>query len=237
MSLWLAGAAAIMPVGVYSLPGPKAPASSTDRFQPPSTHLRLTRTLRRPLPGGEQVLTRRSYEIRIVPDGAGFRVDGRLVSVEVEAPQKLGALADLERKRPDDGLFPMRLDAKGMLLPGTDPPSGEAVRKATERASREIGAMKLPASEKSQALAFVGQFRERPGRSPWPLDLFHPAPGHRREIRDVPLPDGTLGHVTTAIDATRTEPLGLLSSFTRTVTTDLGGDTRTTHESWTLGPA
>ncbi|MCB2079103.1 MAG: hypothetical protein R3E09_01525 [Novosphingobium sp.] len=203
-------------------------------FQPPQSPMLLTRTLRRPLPDGKQVLTRRSYEVHIVPESNGFRIDGKLVDVVVEAPRKLQALADIERNRPDKGMFPMRLDANGMLLPGGDPQSGEAVKKAIALVSQELGAMKLAAFDMLQAQAFVSQFRQRQGLSQWPADLFRPVPGQHRETRTIPLPNGARGHVAVDTDATTQGPAGLLSSFTRTVTTDLEGDARVTYESWTL---
>src|SRR5436309_1976086 len=77
-----------------------ATAAASGGFSAPSGTLVLTRTLRRPLPGGAEIVSTRSYEIRIVADGDGFRVDGSLLSSEVTAPPSLAALAALERNRP-----------------------------------------------------------------------------------------------------------------------------------------
>ena len=78
----------------------------------------------------------------------------------------------------------------------------------------------------AQAQAFVRAFQDRPGYHPWPEDLFHPAPGKRREQRTIPLVNGERGHVTVDIIARTAGAGGLLASFTRTVTSDLDGDMR-----------
>ena len=94
--------------------------------------------------------------------------------------------------------------------------------------------MKLAAFDMLQARAFVGQFQKRQGLSEWPVDLFRPAPGKRRETRTIPLPNGARGQVTVDTEAQVAAQTGLLSSFTRTVITDLGDDVRATYETWTL---
>jgi hypothetical protein len=185
---------------------------------------------------GKAVVTRRSYRVRFASDGDGFQVDGTLAEVTVEAPPGLEALAALERLRPDPGIFPIRLDAAGAILPAPDPAPSRQQRQAIGTASADIARMNLAAVDAAQAQGFVSQFQARAYRTPWPLDLFHPAPGPRREQRQVPLDGGMRGQVTTNIEA-RTDPAsGLLASFTRSVTTDLGGDKRLVIEEWTLVP-
>ena len=189
------------------------------------------------LSDGKQVVTRRTYNVRITPNGDGFRVDGNLVDVAVEAPETLRDLAEIERKRPDTGMFPMRLDSGGMLLPGKGPQSHKSTSEAVALVSKKLDAMDLTGPNKLQAQAFVGQFRERQGLSQWPSDLFRPAPGKRRETRTIPLANGTQGQVTVDVEATITGTTGLLSSFSRTVTTRFDGDSRVSYEIWTLGKA
>ena len=93
----LAGAAALLPMVALSSHSTSArEATATATFAPPQSSLVLTRELRRPLADGKEVVTRRSYEIAIVHDGDGYRVDGRLIDVEVDAPPALRALSTLE---------------------------------------------------------------------------------------------------------------------------------------------
>ena len=233
-AVWIAGAAAILPIA--ALCAAEAPPADL-AFRPPTAPLMLTRTLRHVLHDGKAVVTRRSYRVQFAADQNGFQLDGTLAEVTVEAPPGLETLAALERRRPDPSMFPMRLDAAGMILPSPDPaPSGQQ-RQAIGAASADIARMNLTASDTAQAQGFIAGLQERPYRTYWPRDLFHPVPGMRREQRAIPLAGATGGQVTTHIEASSDPASGLLSAFTRTVTTDLGGDKRVIVEQWTLVPA
>ncbi len=231
---WLAGAAAIMPVVFSALPSAPAEATTSRQFVPPSDPMVLTRTLRRPLPGGAEVLTRRSYEIRFVPEAGVYRVDGRLVGVEVDAPPSLQALALLEKRRPDDGMFPMRLDERGVFRPVGDAVQSDEVRQAGQGVGKQVETLPLDRFDRAQAKSFAKAFEERSVHTAWPEDLFNPAPGAREETRMIPLPNGARGTVKINVDVSKHGPSGILGTFTRRVTTDLDGSNRITEESWTL---
>lgn len=202
-------------------------------FQPPADEQLLTRTLRRGLPGGAEVVTRRSYEVRFVRDGDGYRIDGRPLAASVEAPPALASLAEIERTRVETGLFPIRLDARGMILPGGPTASGDAVERASGVVQASLAGSGLAALDMLQAQAFVRQIRQRPARSQWPDDLFRPALARPARNEPVELGEGMRGSVTIE-EVARCRANGMLSSFERTVTTDLGGDKRVTSEEWTL---
>ena len=206
-------------------------------FTPPRTDMMLTRTLRRALPDGKEVVARRSYAVRFFNEGQGFRIDGRLIDVTVETPPSLQALAEIERKRPDVGMFPIRLDAAGMIVGGEPPAAGEAIEQAAAIAAGQIGTSGLVALDMLQAQAFIRQMRARKAGSLWPADLFHPLASRRSETRSVALPDGQSGQVVIEMVAQTAGSTGLLASFERMVTTDLQGDKRVTREQWTLSPA
>jgi len=197
----------------------------------------LTRTLRRELPGGAEIKTQRSYEIRFVAERDGYRIDGRLIDVEVETPPVLRALAAIEKSRPDTGMFLIRTDRQGILKFGNKPLPGAAHREAGEVSKQQVNAMALQVDDAGVARAFVGQFDDRTGNTAWPADLFIPLPGARSEVREMPMPDGALGKVSILVDARANGTSGLLESFARRVTTDLGGNTCTTEEIWTLTSA
>lgn len=235
-TVWLAGAAAILPLATLcaaeASPAPRA-------FVPPQAAQILTRTLRHVLHDGAAVVTRRSYRVQFVAEDAGFRLDGTLVDVAVEAPPgpATDAIAALERRRPDAGMFPIRLDAAGMILPAPDPAPTAQQREGIGVASAEVRRMNLAAGDKTAAQGFVSQFRSQPYRTSWPQDLFRPAPGARREERLIPLANGVRGQVTTDIEARTDAATGLLAAFRRKITTDLEGNTRVVIEEWTLSPA
>lgn len=198
------------------------------------TPLILTRTLQRPL-GGEAVLVvRRRYEVRIVRDGASYRVDGRLLGAEVEAPPSLQAFAELERNRPDPGLFPLALDAAGRIVSDSRAAPSEPLDRAAALAQGRLSAGPLPPMELAQAQAFVRQLQARASGSRWPDDLFHPAPGAEREERAIPLPDGKSGSVTIETARERPQTGDTIATHRRTVATELAGDRRVSREEWTL---
>jgi hypothetical protein len=203
-------------------------------YSPPHSPLLLVRTLYRPLPDGKAIVTRRSYSIRIVPDGAGYRVEGELVQATVDAPPSLAALAEIERRRPETGMFPILLDARGQILGGGKVLSDGSLGRAAVVAAESIGGSGLQAIDMLQAQAFVRQLSSRSPRSQWPADVFNPAPGKRDEARIIALPGGNEGRVTIEIASQGMNKTGQVALLERVVTTDLGGDTRVTREQWLL---
>jgi hypothetical protein len=233
-AIWLAGAAAVLPSIAFAgaAEPPVLPAPGT--FAPPQTPMLLTRTFRRALPGGVELVARRQYRVTIVRSGEGFSVEGTLVDVEVQAPPMLAALAAIERSRPDPGLFPIALDAGGLIRSGNRVVPGEALHRAAGVTAAEVNKVLADPAERQQAQAFVRQVELQAAGSQWPADLFHPSPGSRRESRSVSLPGGGEGHVTIEIDARSAGAPGMVSRIERVVTTELGGTTRVTREEWTL---
>ncbi len=204
-------------------------------FSPPGGPMLLTRELHRSLSDGKQVVSRRSYEVRFVPEAGGFRVDGRLVAVEVEVPPHLEALATLERARGDEGLFPMHLTARGLIaeqrsvaVPGT-PQTRNLV-------AAMIAKSPLPAGQRGSVKGFVATLLAHPEMAGghWPLELFHPMTGTRREVRDYALADGSPATTTVDMDAAGDGPGGLLQHCHRSIVTQAGGVVQRSDEFWTL---
>lgn len=232
-SVWLCGISAMFVAGALAGPAASAPTPASN-FSPPQAQLLLTRTLHRPLPDGKAIITRRSYAVRIFPDGDGFRVEGTLVEARVDAPPALAALAEIERRRPDNGNFPIMLDAQGLIIGGAGLQSDGSLDRAAIVAAEAIGKSGLPAIDMLQVQAFIRQLPSRAPRSTWPADIFHPAPGKRSESRAVPLPGGVVGQVTIEIETQGPAPDGQLAALSRVVTTELAGDMRVTREQWQL---
>ena len=233
---WRIGTAALLLAATQG--GPVLAATPQPAiYSPPHSPLLLTRTLYRPLPDGKAIITRRTYSVRIMPDGTGYRVEGELVQATVEAPPKLSALAELERQRPDAGMFPILLDAQGQILGGGNVRSDGALGRAAVIAAEAIGGSGLPAIDMLQAQAFVRQLSSRSPRSQWPADVFNPAPRKRDEARVIALPGGNEGRVTIEIASQGANHAGQVALLERVVTTDLAGDTRMTREQWQLSKA
>lgn len=222
-----AGAQAVSPQAAVAL----------SRFAAPTMPMLLSRTLRRPLPDGKEFTVTRRYRIRFSPIADGFQIDGELVAVEVDAPEKLTAFADLERSRQDVGMFPLSLDSRGMLLPTVASTSGDEVRQAIELVLDGMGQSQIPALDMLEAQAFVQRFRQRPPASQWPVDIFRPLAESSNRSSEVPLPGGAMGHISIEIAARRNPADGLMHEMSRTITTNLDGSLRHSYESWTMAPA
>jgi hypothetical protein len=232
-SVWLGGTSAMLVMAGFAVPVPGAAASPAD-FQPPEAQLLLTRTLHRPLPGGQAIVTTRHYAVRIVRAGAGFRVEGSLIDARAEAPPMLAAIAELERKRADEGMFPIMLDENGLIAGSGALHSDGSLDRGAMIATQTISGSDLPVRDRMEAQAFVDQLRGRAARSQWPADIFRPQPGMRSESRVIHLPDGDEGSVTIEIIGHGPGQDGQLAELDRVVTTDLAGDKRVTREHWQL---
>ncbi len=228
-----ASLAAFVGSGFISAP-PVIAAAPTQPFVAPAGKLLLTRTLQRSLHDGKEVITRRIYEVQIVRDDPGFRVDGKLIDVQVETPPMLAALAEIERKRPDIGMFPILLNAQGMIIGGDSIQEDGSLDRASTVVSGRIANSGLPALEMLQAQAFVKQLRARRPRSVWPADVFNPSMQTQRETRNIPVPGGEAGQVLIELSSRGHTSSGQISELERLVITDLNGDKRVTRETWRL---
>lgn len=237
-SRFMLGAALAALSAATASPATAAPAtaqSAPGAFNPPAGSVLLTRELRKVLADGKEVVSRRRYAISFHTSATGFRVDGRLVSADVVAPPELGQLAEVERNRSDEGLFPLTLDRQGIILEqqGAEDPAAAARTMAAARAF--IAQSQLSEADRAAALAMVEklQAQARTAGGNWPVDLFRPANGQRAESRELPLPDGSSGKVTVTITANEA-PGGLLDRMQRQVVTELDGTQRLSTETWTL---
>lgn len=226
----LAGAVAVMPVVL-----PSAQAAGAASFEAPDGKLVLTRELRRTIAPGKDIVSRRSYEIRFVRDGAGWRVEGTLAKAEVEAPAELAMLAQLEKARKDEGLFPLRLDQQGMIIAqngATDAATAQAARSTVTTTVEKID---MSSSDKVVAAQMVQRIATQSSAvgGNWPADLFRPLAATREQVREVPLPGGRQGRVTVTMKASP-DPRGLLDQFERRVMTELDGTQRFSQETWRL---
>lgn len=231
-SALLVGAATMLPVSQ-----PAVAASDTASFVAPESPVVLTRELRRSLVDGKEVVSRRRYELRFVREGNGWRVDGTLVGSEVDAPPELAPLAEIEKQRPDNGLFPLRLDERGMIVAqqgAQDLAHASTARQAFDNAVERVGfapSTRVAVGDMAGRIVAVG----RAIGGNWPTDLFHPLAVSDSQVREMALPGGKIGRIVVAVD-TRRNDRGMLAQFRRMVTTELDGTSRASMETWTVDP-
>ena len=234
-ALGAAMVALAVPAGMAMAP----PASAqSPRFHAPQGPVVLTREVRRTLADGQQLVVRRRYLVRFVPTASGYTVTGNPAGVEVEAPAAMAELAEVERRRADLGLFPLQLDAAGLIVARPAPAESVEATRARAAMSAYLARTDLTAQERTaaQAMAVKLQAQGQAAGNSWPADLFHPASGHRQEDRDVTLPDGRTGQVSVTVDASNGSG-GLLAHMERRVVTRLDGTERLSLERWTLAGA
>lgn len=218
---------------------PAAAARAATRFAPPAGPMRYVRRLERDLGGGASFVVVRSFAIRFVPFGRGFRIEGEQQGVEVEAPERLAEFARLERERTEASLFPLTLDAAGLITGGEARQPATQLDEAVRAVLAQFAARPRDAAELEQMQQYLAAVHQGAGRvlTELPRDLFAPGAGPRSERRDVALPGGERGLVTVTFSAEADPATGLMRRAERTVVTELAGDSRRTAELWTLAPA
>lgn len=230
----LAGVAALVPLAHVQSQGVAA-AATRSTFVAPSGDVVLARTVIRQLGDGKLITVTRRYKVQFVPVDGGYRLDGELIDVAVDVPPALNKLADIERNRPDTGLFPMMLDSQGFIR-NSDPQvvDRESRARIFSEASSFLGSSGLNAPDRQDSIKVVGQLTSNAPNSPWPADLFNPQPGERRQERDVAMPDGRTGQVIVVIRVGSLLPCGLPHQLEREVTTVLAGSQRVSREVFTI---
>lgn len=214
-----------------------APAQQINPFNAPAEPVLISRTLVRLLSDGKSIRVTRTYRMQFRREGEGWRIDGEVVDVAVEAPPLLEQFAAIERSRAEPAMFPLYLDAAGRLVPRSTPVSDDA----RSRAVRQAEAMMVRASQSpaahGEARAILAQVSAAAGTgTAWPTDLFNPASPASTDLRDLGLPDGSRGTVEVALNVEGHNPGHLPARVERVVTTRLSGTQRVTREIWTMVP-
>lgn len=237
LALKLAGLAAILPwIGARTAFA--APAPGKGHFAPPRTPLRYSRTLVRTMGDGAQVIVRRDFSIRFSPDTDGFRIDGSQVAAEVHMPESLSRLAQIERERREENLFPIRLDSSGQIRGGPEYKPSEHLDNAVAVVEQRVSGGTFDDEDK-QAIYGMLQAAHRQSESlvaALPGDLFSPSAASRRDARDIPLPGGTKGSLEVLFEARIDSATGLLQEAERRIVTRMADSERVTTESWAIEP-
>ncbi len=221
-----------------ALPASTAVARTTPGFVPPGQPMVLTRTLERALADGKRIVTRRSWELSFRRTADGYVVDGALLDSQVEAPPALAALAQIERTRSDGTLFPLLLDASGMIQPPAPAANTVPVVAARESAARIITAASMAPAERGQAQSLLAAVAAAAlhTASSWPTDLFVPRQVHREDRREIATATGESGSIAVVTEMRVGAAGALLEHASRQVVTQVGGDRRTSEEQWALVP-
>lgn len=213
--------------------------ASNDPIQPPARSMTYKRMIQRQLGDGAMLSVERSFAVRFVKGADGFRIDGEQTLVEIDAPAGLEALLRLEKERVETGIFPIMLDQNGRIQSGATAPEAHQIDAALARVSQLVLESNRAPTERRELSDFVAAIHQAGSNltTNLPIDLFAPTNGERSISREIALPDGLIGEVTTRFSASCDPQTHLMSHAKREIVTRMEGDARRTIESWSLLPA
>ena len=220
--------------------GLSGPLSAKDSGEPqiklPEGAMILSRRIERPLSDGAMIVVTRSWEVRFTPSGQGITVAGHQIEAEVEAPAKLAPLAELERERRTDGMFPITLSADGTVLAAGTPDNREHLQKVLDRATEMIERSRRSKPEKEALISYLPALQAAGGTmmDALPPELFFPSAGEQREIRKFNLPGGLVGEIEMLSTAQPAPGEHWLERIERRIVTRVSGTSQESHELWTM---
>lgn len=232
IGLILAGALA---PAMFSRAALAAPAVTL--IEPPAGEMIFRRIIRREANGQPIITVARQFAVQFRRFSGGFIVEGRQVSVDVDAAEGLARFAELERNRVESGVFPLALDGFGQILSeGAPQRRGDEIDQALATARARIAAQPLAPGERDELDAFLATLNLAASEivAVMPADLFAPAEEARIDERSLTLPDGDIGRIINRFVADRNPRTGLMLEAQRNITTEFADTERLTSERWQL---
>lgn len=202
----------------------------------PTQPLRLRRRLERSLRDGNRITVERIWQIGFARMAQGIAVTGVQIFVDVDTPPALASLAELERKRSTQDMWPVRLTASGLIHAAGSGSRGQDVEEAARIASDMIAARPIPAAQRDREIAILTQLAKAQSSllDRMPDDLFFPTAGPLHTVRKVDLPGGLVGEFELRYEAQAVSGKGWLERARREVVTRLAGTWQSAREEWTL---
>ncbi len=230
-AILLAGIAAMLPHAALAAGKDVPREAALPVFEPPSEAV-ITRTLSRHLHDGNVIEVTRRYAVQFVKTRDGYRLDGTLLDVQVDAPADLAPLADIERNRPDRA-FPIMIDRNGTIVEGSEPSQLPRARMA-DVAGKLVQSAPIPTAMKAEARTQAAALAATAATNPVPGELFRPQSGSRREVRSLALPGGQQGEVQIDITVGPSRVASLPGRVERTITTRMLNTSRVSKEVWQI---
>lgn len=234
-SLRMFGAGTVLFLAGMALSEPLR-AATTSRVVP-SGLFRLSRLVERELFDNELLSVERSWTCRFSDLGRGMVVDGASLDCVVLAPEKLAALARMEKERTDTGPFPAILDAGGHIASA----DGEALvdtARLVDSAMSVLENIDGPAADNASMRRVLSQLAAAAQKSltAVPADLFFPNAGTEKLSREVAIAPDSIGRIDVETASTAMPDTGLLIMRERRIQTSVGGHNRLAREVWKLTP-
>lgn len=227
------GQMALLPFAATVLPGRSLRAAAVPVDV--AGRYRLARTLMRELGDGAAIVVTRAWDIRIEPLREGFAVSGRQVFAEVAAPPLLDQLAAMEQAQDAGGIFPMALDAAGLIRRSGAPMGGAVLTRGIDTARSLFAALPSP-ERRGEVVTFAAKLAGLGASAVGqpPRDLFFPRSGTQLSERTVLLPGGAEGTISVTVSAKVEGKSGLLATSERRIVTMAGPGRRLSSDRWIL---
>lgn len=217
---------------------PVLAAERSASFAPGATPYRLIRRVERELRDRTRLVVERTWTVRFVPVGHGYRVEGQQRAIDVIAPPSLDFLATIERERVEDGMFPALLDAHGRSVGGARASIDSSLAGAVSEVRARMDQWGDDAGWRDRADRFLARLQQDGAESlsAWPASLFAPGDMDMVEHRPVPLAEGLAGMIAVRTVTSSDPASGLLRHLERTVETRLESSIRVGLERFSLTP-
>lgn len=223
----------------YALAGGAVPALSAQSVAHPTDAMVLTRKLVRHLSDGNAIIVTRSWRLDFTVQARGIAVNGKQVSVKVEAPPVLARFVEIEEARTTDGMFPLLLAEDGTIMAAGNQSDKNDVQSAIDAALalfRERGLSAANARTQGQIMTQM-QSAGSSALEQLPGDLFYPSTTPFSEVRTVALPEGAQGEFEVNWTASVHDGTSLLKTARREIITRIGDSERRSIEEWSLAAA
>lgn len=196
----------------------------------------LTREVERDLKDGSKLTVRRSWAISFEDRGRGGAIFGQQRAVEVAAPERLEPLAQIERERSTEGMFPILLDENGMILSAGRSYYAEDMELAIEEAEDLLKVEAMPTDQAEtvhDTLMEIGRASAKLIET-LPADLFFPRQPVFESRKPLSLPGGQKGEFVLRYETEVDPTTQLMRRAEREITTIIGSQKRFSREVWTL---
>lgn len=228
-------AGAVGAVGA-SLLAPAAALRAGEALALPPAPMVLQRRLERGLGDGAAITVEREWSVGFARQGSGVAVSGLQAAVRIDAPPSLAHLAGIEAQRSTDAMFPILLSDRGVIVAGGQFVLQLDLDRAIDEAEQIIARQPAARGVKEDQLFFLALLQRSAGRllDHLPADLFYPASLSARSVREIALPDGTVGEYDVRYEALRAVDAQWLGRAEREVVTRIGPSVRRSREMWSL---
>jgi hypothetical protein len=213
------------------------PATAQSRIVMPEQSMRLRRVLERELHDRSVIRVEREWAIEFHRKRAGIALSGHQVSARVVAPEALQPLAQIERQRSTQRLFPITLDAAGRIMDAGPLVLRSDIARAAQTAMKLWSGHDRSQPHPLEHLQTIPQGPQLPQsglRDHLPEDLFYPADRTERNSRTLTLPNGQSGEIELSIRARSQAGQPWLRHWERRIITSIGGSRRHSSETWSL---